>query len=279
VKLALISDIHANLEALQATLNDIAAQSVDRIVCLGDIVGYNTHPSECIALVRGAHCLCVAGNHDRAVTRQITTETFNDTAARAAAWTRERLTRDDLAFLASLPLKAEIDAELLVVHGALHPETGCEIVRLDDDESVGFSFEALLTHPSGARICAFGHTHHVAIHEFRNGRTTLRRDDDVRLRDDGYYLINPGTVGEPRGADRRASYMILDLGLRTVSVRRVEYDAFAAFAATRKAGLGRRSEFLPYPVRQALKSGLRALRLDDVVRNRRAARTRRSFRR
>ena len=105
VKLALISDIHANLQALQATLDDIAAQSVDRIVCLGDIVGYNTNPGECIALIRRANCLCVAGNHDRAVSRQITTETFSNTAARAAAWTRERLSKDELAFLAGLPLK------------------------------------------------------------------------------------------------------------------------------------------------------------------------------
>ncbi len=141
VKLALISDIHANLQALQATLDDIAAQSVDRIVCLGDIVGYNTNPGECIALVRRADCLCVAGNHDRAVSRQITTETFSNTAARAAAWTRERLGKDELAFLVGLPLKAEIAGELIAVHGALHPETGCEIVRLDNDESRGFSFE------------------------------------------------------------------------------------------------------------------------------------------
>jgi predicted phosphodiesterase len=278
VKLALISDIHANLQALQATLEDIAAQSVDRIVCLGDIVGYNTNPRECIALVRDADCLCVAGNHDRAVSRQITTETFSNTAARAAAWTRQRLTSDDLAFLATLPLKAEIEAELLAVHGALHPETGCETARLDNDESRGFSFEALMTHPSGARICAFGHTHHVAVHEFRNGRIVPRPEEEVRLRDDAYYLINPGTVGEPRAADRRASYMVLDLARRIVTVRRVAYDAFTPFAATRKAGLAPPLSFLPGPVRQALKTGLRALRLEDVVRNKLESRTRTSFR-
>jgi predicted phosphodiesterase len=268
VKLALVSDIHANLEALQATLDDIAAQSVDRIVCLGDIVGYNTNPGECITLIRRADCLCIAGNHDRAVSRQITTETFSTTAARAAAWTRERLTGDELAFLAGLPLKAEIGGELIAVHGALHPETGCEIVRLDTDESRGFSFEALVTHPSGARICAFGHTHHAAIYEFRDGRIASRPEDAVRLREDAYYLINPGTVGQPRAADRRASYMIVDLDRRIVAIRRVTYDAFAPFIATRKAGLAPPLSFLPAPVRQALKSGLRALRLDDIVRNR-----------
>jgi predicted phosphodiesterase len=267
VKLALISDIHANLQALQATLDDIAAQSVDRIVCLGDIVGYNTNPGECIALVRRADCLCVAGNHDRAVSRQITTETFSNTAARAAAWTRQRLGKDELAFLAGLPLKAEIAGELIAVHGALHPETGGESVRLDNDESRGFSFEALMTDPSGARICAFGHTHHAAVHEFRRGHIAARPEDEVHLRDDAYYLVNPGAVGEPRGADRRASYMVVDLVRRVVTVHRVAYDAAATLRATRQAGLAPPLSFLPAPVRQALKSGLRALRLEEMVRN------------
>ena len=100
VRLALVSDVHANLEALQATLADIAAQAADRVVCLGDIVGYNTRPAECIALIRDGKVLCVAGNHDLAVSGRITTKNFSATAARAAAWTRQRLTGDELAFLA-----------------------------------------------------------------------------------------------------------------------------------------------------------------------------------
>jgi predicted phosphodiesterase len=267
VKLALISEIHANLEALQATLDHIALQSVDRIVCLGDIVGYNTKPRECIALLRDVGALCIAGNHDRAVCGQITTETFSRTAARAVAWTRERLAGDDLAFLAALPLKAAIDGEIVAVHGALHPETGCESVRLDNDESLALSFRALISHPSGARICAFGHTHAVAIHEFRNEETVLRSEEDLQLRDNAYYLINPGAVGAPRTADRRASYMILDLARRIVSVHRVAYDASVAFAATRKAGLAPRALFLPTPLRGALVSAWRVVRLANLARS------------
>jgi predicted phosphodiesterase len=260
VKLALISEVHANSEALQATLDDIALRSVDRIVCLGDIVGYNTHPHECIALLRDAQALCVAGNHDRAVCGQITTETFSYTAARAVAWTRARLTSGDFAFLAGLPLKATIDAEVVAVHGALHPDIGCEIVRLDNDESRALSFAALIAHPSGARICAFGHTHDLAIYEFRDGRTVLRAEDEVRLRDDAYYLINPGTVGAPRGTDRRTTYMILDLARRTVAVYRVAYDASVPLAATRKAGLAPRLWFLPAPMRAVISRSLHVLR-------------------
>jgi predicted phosphodiesterase len=183
-------------------------------------------------------------------------------------WTRARLTADELAFLADLPSIAEIEGELIAVHGALHPQSGREIVRLDDDESRGFSFEALITHPSGARICAFGHTHHAAIYEFRHGRMLRRPEDEVRLHDDAHYLINPGTVGEPRSADQRASYMVVDLARRIVTVRRVEYDAVAASIATRTAGLAPPLSFLPAPVRHALRSGLRTLRLEGVVRDR-----------
>jgi predicted phosphodiesterase len=260
VKLALISEVHANLEALQATLDHIARQSVDRIVCLGDIVGYNTKPRECIARLREVAALCIAGNHDRAVCGQITTEAFGRTAARAVAWTRERLSADDLAFLAGLPLKAVIDGELVAVHGALHPDTGCESVRLDSDERRALSFNALIAHPSGARICAFGHTHEVGIYEFRNNQTVSRHGDEVSLRGDAYYLINPGAVGAPRTADKRATYMIVDRAQRTVVVRRVFYDASIPFTATRKAGLAPRGWFLPTPLRDALISGWRAVR-------------------
>ena len=196
---------------------------MDRVVCLGDIVGYNARPAECIALIRDSKALCVAGNHDLAVCGRITTKNFSTTAARAAAWTRRRLTGDELAFLRGLPLKANIDDKLILVHGALHPETGCESERLDNARARMASFAALMAHPSGARICAFGHTHRAGVYEWRNGEETLRSEREIRLRDDAYYLINPGTVGEPRIRDRRASYMILDLGAshRDASPRRI----------------------------------------------------------
>jgi predicted phosphodiesterase len=260
VRLALISEIHANVEALQATLNDIALQAADRIVCLGDIVGYNTNPRECIALLRKRGVLCVAGNHDRAVCSQISTETFSKTASHAATWTREHLHGDDLNFLAGLPLKALVADKLVVVHGALHPDVGCESVRLDSHASRALSFEALMAHPSGARICAFGHTHEVALYELHDGRITRHGDDDVRLRDDAYYLVNPGTVGMPSGRDSRASYMILDLARQTVTVRRVAYDLSFARAKTRRAGLAPYVSYLPPPLRIVLRRSWRALR-------------------
>jgi predicted phosphodiesterase len=231
VRVALISDVHANHEALRTTLEDVARRSVDRIVCLGDIVGYNRDAAECIARIRGTDCLCVAGNHDLAVGGRITARNFSSKAARAVAWTRQQLAQADLDFLAGLPLKVTVEDQLVAVHGALHPDTGCESVRLDNEKRRMLSFQGLMAHPSGARICAFGHTHHAAVYELHDGLAVVRAEEAVQLRDDAYYLINPGTVGEPRTADRRATYMILDLARRTVTTRYLDYDASLTTAA------------------------------------------------
>lgn len=266
MKLAIVSDIHANAEALRATLDAIRRIGANRIVCLGDIVGYNTDPAECIALLRGAKALCMAGNHDRAVTGQITTETFSPTAARAVAWTRARLGAPDIAFLRQLPLKAVVDNHLIAVHGALHPDAGCEIVRLNSDEQRSLSFAALRAHPSGIRICAFGHTHDLGVYEMRDGVARRRTGNDIPLRADSYYLVNPGSVGQPRGEERRASFLMLDVARAAISLHYVEHDAAAAFAKTRRAGLAPPFSFLPEPVRAGLKRGVRAAGLYDFAR-------------
>ena len=266
MRLALISDIHANLEALQSTLADIATRDIDRIVCLGDIVGYNANPAECIALIRDANALCVAGNHDLAVCGRMPTKHFPAIAARAVTWTQRRLSWRDLQFLAGLPLKAHVYGELVAVHGALHPQTRCATVRLDSDEKRLLSFQALIADSFGARYCAFGHTHEVGIYEFRGEAAAPGRDQTTKLRDDAYYLINPGSVGQPRSADQRASYIVLDLAQREAHVHRVAYDRAATLAATRQAGLAPALSFVSGPLRGAIGGGLRALNLDRSVR-------------
>ncbi len=266
MRLAIISDIHANLEALQATLRHIDKDRIDRIVCLGDIVGYNANPLECVNEIRSCAALCVAGNHDRAVCGQITTEEFSVTASRAVAWTRPRLDAAAIDFLSALPLTLHVESYLVAVHGALHPPVGQELVRLDDEERRQSSFRALLGHPSTAPICAFGHTHRLGVYELLNGRSRSHQTDEVELRDDAVYLINPGSVGQPRTAERRATHMVLDTDQRMVSVRRVDYDARAAFAKTRAAGLMPRSYMLPLPLRNGLKWGAQAIGVYRLLR-------------
>lgn len=264
MKIALISDIHANLEALQATLDAIGAEGADRIVCLGDIVGYNTDFAACIALLRQAGAVCIAGNHDRAVAGAIGTEGFSGPAARAVAWTRARLDEDSRAFLAALPLTADIDGTLVAVHGALHPEVGKELVRLDDDGKRALSLQALGAHPSGARICAFGHTHRAGLWEWRDGAVHPlpldgREGLGAELRADGLYLLNPGTVGEPRGSDARACFACFDTASRRVTLHRVAYARRAALSKTRRAGLAPRFAAVPAPLRLKLIEILRLL--------------------
>ncbi|UEM23844.1 metallophosphatase family protein [Skermanella mucosa] len=262
--IAVISDIHANLEALEATLAAIRTERVARILCLGDIVGYNADPAGCIDLLREAGAVCVAGNHDRAVTGQITTEGFNPLAARAVEWTRMRLGPGDLDWLRDLPLKLDLAEEggpgLVAVHGALHPDTGCELVRLDTDERRALSFAALEAHPSGARICAFGHTHRIGIFEKRENAVTAHQGDGAVIRDGSFFLVNPGTVGQPRSSDRRASFMLVDPATRTLQVRRVSYDYRRAMAKTRKAGLAARLSRVPEPLRGPIRRIYHAIR-------------------
>jgi predicted phosphodiesterase len=261
MKLAIISDIHANLEALRATLAGIAADPVDHIVCLGDIVGYNANPAECIAELRKLQALCVTGNHDRAVLGEISTDGFPPEGARAAWWTYGQLGKDAIEFLGTLPFTRVVGGQLVAVHGALHPPFGKELVRLDNDERRIQSAEALLTHPSGARICAFGHTHQLGIYEYREGILRSLAGDEVQLCSDAVYLVNPGSVGQPRTAEKRATYLVLDTVGQVISVRRVAYDAAAVFAKTQAAGLAPRPSPWPAPVKRVLKPVARALGL------------------
>lgn len=268
MKIALISDIHANLEALQATLDAIRAEGAERIVCLGDIVGYNTDFAACIALLRQAGAVCIAGNHDRAVTGAIGTDGFSGPAARSVAWTKARLDEDSRAFLTALPLTADVDGTLVAVHGALHPEVGKELVRLDEDGKRALSLQALAAHPSGARICAFGHTHRAGLWEWRNDAVhPLPLDGGAELRTDGLYLLNPGTVGEPRGADTRACFACFDTASRRVTLHRVAYARRAAQSKTRRAGLAPRFAAVPAPVRLGLIGILRVLGVYERVKH------------
>ena len=254
MKIAVVSDIHANAPALVAVIDAIAAEKVDRIVCLGDVAGYNTEPGRCVSLLREAGALCVAGNHDRAAIGAIGTDGFSDQARRAVDWTRPRLEEATRAFLASLPLKRVVDGVLVAVHGALHPEAGCELVRLDDDGKRALSFDALAAHPSGARVCAFGHTHRAGVWERCGGVIRFLEGETIALRPDALYLVNPGSVGEPRGGDQRASFLVFDSQAASVRFRRVAYDRPSVLARTRAAGLMAppRLAWLPAPLRSGL---------------------------
>lgn len=268
MRLALISDVHANLEALRATLADIRAIGAERIVCLGDIVGYNADPGACIAVLREAGVACVAGNHDRAVAGLRGTEGFSEGAARAVGWTRARLDADAVAFLAGLPDALALGEGVLAVHGAPLPAGGCDMTRLDAPAQRAAAVAVMAGRPDAPRLCAFGHTHRVAIHAWRDGvESALPAGGRAGLAASALHLLNPGSVGQPRDGARAASWMLLDMGRREVVVRWVPFDMAAALAKTRAAGLlpplGARGR-----VRAVIGRGLRRVGLYEAVKAR-----------
>jgi len=230
MRLAIISDIHANFEALEAVFGDIDAQKVDEVVCLGDIVGYGPAPDECIQLVRKRCPLVLQGNHDAAAVGQLSTNHFNIHAKIAIEWTVDNLTDEGTAFLSQLPLTASREGASLVHATPYEPGMWYYITSL---EEAAFNFQFFdMAH------CFIGHTHlpiivaldkekEVYVHQ----DTSIVFDQDEERR----FLINVGSVGQPRDRNPRACYGIFDTTLRQFSYRRVEYDVKKTQARMRKA--------------------------------------------
>jgi diadenosine tetraphosphatase ApaH/serine/threonine PP2A family protein phosphatase len=217
MRLALLSDIHANLEALQGVLRDCESQQLDKICCLGDVVGYGCDPAECLALVQQSCSIVLMGNHEFAVLGKLSHETMNQVARHSLAVTKTQLVDRHLAYLDSLPFTAVLD-DVLLVHASPHePERWHYILSLP---AAVCGFEAFTE-----QIAFFGHTHLPMIfsassdgeHHARTGHS-FDPDDDCR------YLVNVGSVGQPRDDDPRACYVVYDTEAAEISYRRVEYD-------------------------------------------------------
>jgi predicted phosphodiesterase len=230
VRILLLSDIHSNLEALEDCL--AAAPDHDLVVNLGDTVGYGGNPNEVIARVRRLGSVFVRGNHDKAVSGLINLEEFNPVAGLATLWTRQQLTHANLEWLRTLPQGPVRLAEMpgiQFVHGS----------ALDEDEytvSVRDAIAPLISNP--VPVTFFGHTHlqggfslQGEIGEgYRPGYRTVGQleSSDWRLRKDLRYLINPGSVGQPRDGDWRAAFAVFDSDAWVVSFYRVPYNVRVA---------------------------------------------------
>lgn len=225
---AVISDIHGNFEALQAVLRDLPG-GVDEVYCLGDVIGYGASPNECCDLVREVGMPTISGNHDLAVT-DLSTDLawFNPVAAAAVEWTRERLSRENAEFLRSRPRQMR-DGEAMFVHGSVRDPDEYII----DNHSANQNLEVLREEYPEVAVCFFGHTHVKAVAPPPDGAALGDRVLD--LSDGGPYLVNPGSVGQPRDGDTFASYVLVDG--RRVGYRRVDYDIGLAQEKIRAAGL------------------------------------------
>lgn len=215
MKYAIISDIHANLEALSTVLKTIEDIGVDQVVCLGDVVGYNASPNECVEIVREREIPTICGNHDAVACSVEEPWGFNPVALAAALWTRETLSEANLDWLRKLPDSQRFDF-FLTVHGA--PA---------NRDTYLFSWEDILPHipyvqEQGCSLCFFGHTHCPGI--FANdGLYVVEENAKFALGEEKLFFINPGSVGQPRDGDPRASFGLLDTEAREFELARVDY--------------------------------------------------------
>lgn len=222
MRILVLSDLHANLTALQASLN-AAEGSWERVVCLGDVVGYGPDPNEVATQIRELGATTIRGNHDKAVADLMATDDFNPVAKMAVNWTRTQLSNENMDWLATLP-PGPLEAEgLVLVHGALQ----------DEDEYVftpSQALEGLLD--STLQVTFYGHTHHQGGFAYQDSQLEVlqlhpRNNEThcaLRVEAEKRYLLNPGSVGQPRDGDPRASFAIADLEHQAVEFWRVPYD-------------------------------------------------------
>jgi predicted phosphodiesterase len=236
MRVAVISDIHSNLAALRAVLEDSEREGAEEIWCLGDLVGYGPEPNACVALIRERAGVCLGGNHDLAALGKMDLDYFNPDAAVAALWTNEVLTAASREFLAELPCLLE-RAPFTLAHGSpRHPEWEYVLTY----GVARANFELL-----GTPYCLVGHTHWPTAWRKVDGDENslecepLRHASLYTLGDDP-VILNPGSVGQPRDGDTRASYLLLDTDGLTVTARRVEYAIEQTQALMRIAGLPQR---------------------------------------
>jgi predicted phosphodiesterase len=227
----IISDIHGNLEALLAVLKSVKSykKKIDKTICLGDIVGYGADPGECIRITREISDVILAGNHDFAVCGQTSIENFNAYARSAVLWSRDTLNEEEIEFLKGLPLTHQ-ERSADFVHSSLHRPESWRYLFGTPDTYIDFQIME-------KRVLFVGHTHVPVI--FENAGVDVKRlnSSELSLNPDMKYIINPGSVGQARDGNPKASFAIFDSEKQSVKTIRVEYDIKEAQRKILDAGL------------------------------------------
>ncbi len=230
-----LTDIHANLDALDACLADAARRRFDQVLVLGDVVGYGAEPAGAIERVRGlAPVAIVRGNHDKVACGLDSAEGFNAVARTAVEWTRAQLSDADRDWLAAMPKgPVVVDALIEVCHGSPFDEDAYVFDELDARRALEVASRSL---------CLYGHTHWPMTFVLTGGSleaagSAKAAEMKLALEEGARYLLNPGAVGQPRDGDPRAAYAIVDVDRRVVELMRIQYDVEAARAKIAAAGL------------------------------------------
>lgn len=229
MKYIIISDIHSNLEALEAVVRSFPPREDSKILCAGDIVGYGADPGPCIDMCRSMGLASVRGNHDAAVIDKTNIFFFNGSAVRAVLWTKKNLDPSGKDLLEGLPLVIT-GPDITVVHGTLHqPE---EFLYMITESEAARTFKLLK-----GRICFVGHSHVPGVYSLKDGKIEYACAKRMKMDKDGKYIVNVGSVGQPRDSDNRACYCVYDTEAEEIEFRRIEYDIQKAHDKIIKAGL------------------------------------------
>ena len=230
MRYGIFSDVHANLEAFEAFLTAVESERVDQFLCIGDIVGYGANPNECVHRVKSLNCFSVAGNHDWASVDLFPEQYFNSDALEAIKWTRKELDIISRNFLKEQPL-IFLDKGLVLVHGTLVDSD--KFNYLDTESVARESFRVLKRD-----ICFVGHTHSPGVFVQESlGRIEYFLKDHFELKNEHKYIVNVGSVGQPRDGNPQASFCIYDTLKKEIVFKRADYDAQGARDKIVESGL------------------------------------------
>jgi predicted phosphodiesterase len=230
MRFAIFSDLHANLEATEAVLEDAQQKECTHYVCLGDLVGYNANPHECVEIVRQMECPVVKGNHDEQACLTESSRGFNELAEQAISWTRANLTDEDKLWLSELRLSRQV-RDFTIVHATLDTPAEWGYVFNNLDAVASFTYQH-------TPVCFFGHTHVAGAFVRDNGVKRVKTEQLI-IEPGKKYFINTGSVGQPRDGDPRAAYCVYDTEKNVVEQRRIKYDMPKAQRKIIDAGLPR----------------------------------------
>ncbi|MFA5272224.1 MAG: metallophosphoesterase family protein [Candidatus Omnitrophota bacterium] len=220
MRYAIFSDIHGNLEAFQEALKFYKQERIDRFIFLGDIVGYGVNPKEVIALLKEINPVSIAGNHDWGVTNRLSGEHFNEYAEAALVWTKQIITEKEIKYINTFPLTYEED-NFFCVHGTLNDPQNFNYLSGINEARVNF---LLLKQ----QILFVGHSHKAQIYYANSGGVFFYPQSEVTIKNNEKYIINVGSIGQPRDRDRRLSFCIYDTEEKLARIVRLDYNISAA---------------------------------------------------
>jgi predicted phosphodiesterase len=230
MKYGFFSDVHANLEALKACIIDFRSEKLDKLFFLGDAVGYGPNPDECVKLIDEIAEVKLMGNHDYAALGLMETEYFNQYAAESMGWTKDSISDKTVEIMSDFELTHVIDQILLVHSSPREPENWHYILDMEDAEENFDFFED--------KICLLGHTHRpYIVYKSESGDAILAKDIEVEIEEEYRYLVNIGSVGQPRDGDPRSCYLIYDGDAQTIRLKRVQYDVKSTQKVMAQIGL------------------------------------------